>query len=117
MMSSFRKVAEKLTEQSGVLDRAPCRWCGDPTARATLVNYGARCFRCYEDFCAEAFAPRAPRNDTPQQREMRKGLRGYKPVNVLQRDVVFDPAQLEAAKRAEERRVAQYAQQHGISLA
>jgi hypothetical protein len=117
MMNSFRKVAAQLTEQSGVLDRAPCRTCDEPTPRAALGNFGGTCFRCYEEYCGQAYAKQPLRNDTPTQREMRKHLRGIKPVNVLHRDVVFDSVDLEAKKRAEDRRVAEYARQHGIPLA
>lgn len=31
----------------------PCLWCGKPTARLTLANYGARCFECYEAYRRE----------------------------------------------------------------
>jgi hypothetical protein len=31
--------------------RLPCRWCGAPTLGATLSQYGARCFECYEAYC------------------------------------------------------------------
>jgi len=31
----------------------PCRWCGASTAVATLANYGARCFACYEAYRRE----------------------------------------------------------------
>lgn len=34
--------------------RSPCRWCGGDTLLATLAQYGARCFRCYEASCREA---------------------------------------------------------------
>lgn len=32
-------------------DRLPCMWCKEPTARATLSQYGARCFSCFEAYC------------------------------------------------------------------
>lgn len=31
--------------------RLPCAWCKEPTLVATLTQYGARCFRCYEASC------------------------------------------------------------------
>ncbi len=34
--------------------RQPCRWCGESTLRTMLAQYGARCFRCFEAYCAEA---------------------------------------------------------------
>jgi hypothetical protein len=34
-------------------NRRPCLFCHRPTLIATLSNYGARCFRCYEDYCTE----------------------------------------------------------------
>lgn len=34
-----------------------CRWCHKPTLVATLMQYGARCFQCYEAYCNEV--PRA----------------------------------------------------------
>ncbi len=32
----------------------PCSKCRRPTQRATLANYGAQCFACYEAYCQEA---------------------------------------------------------------
>lgn len=42
----------------------PCARCGRPTARATLVQYGARCFSCYEDYIKE----RLPEARIPKER-------------------------------------------------
>jgi hypothetical protein len=54
-----RKIAEKLGEE----DRLPCLVCKVPTKFETLSNYGARCWRCYEDYCLKA-----PRVSGPQAR-------------------------------------------------
>jgi len=40
-------------------NRMPCRRCGTQTLVGTLNHYGARCFRCYGEYCTE-----------PQQRPM-----------------------------------------------
>lgn len=58
----------------------PCGWCRKETRHATLVNYGGRCFRCFEDYCAQGVRGGAPgyadgKRDTPQQAEMRQRLR------------------------------------------
>jgi hypothetical protein len=47
-------------------ERLPCRWCGTPTLRATLAQYGARCFGCYEVFCQ---APQPPFRFVGDKRE------------------------------------------------
>jgi hypothetical protein len=30
----------------------PCRYCGKSTLVATLSQYGARCFSCFEKYCS-----------------------------------------------------------------
>lgn len=47
--------------------RQPCRWCDAPTSIATLNQYGARCFGCYESYCRNV--PEA----TPYMADKRKG--------------------------------------------
>lgn len=42
-----RTLAESSSETIDVL---PCAKCGRQTQHATLANYGARCFQCYEDY-------------------------------------------------------------------
>lgn len=53
----------------------PCAWCRKPTIKETLANYGARCFQCYEAYCAEDAGVKAGLRDTPQQAEMRKHVK------------------------------------------
>lgn len=118
MSSSYSKVAKQLAEQSGDVDRAPCRECDTPTARATLANYGGQCFGCYEAYCRPGMhgGPKGfltGAGDTPTQAEMRKRVRDLSaPVNVLQRDVAFDPTAIEMAKREAARKVAEYSALH-----
>lgn len=38
----------------------PCRVCGKSTLVETLSNYGARCFSCFEAYCAAAGTSAAP---------------------------------------------------------
>jgi hypothetical protein len=45
-MSSYRNVVKEIVEHSAT-DRLPCRFCGKPTLRETLSQYGARCFECF----------------------------------------------------------------------
>jgi hypothetical protein len=45
-------------------DHLPCRWCQASTPVADLAEYGARCRRCYDAYCAEA-NPRNRRNVGP----------------------------------------------------
>jgi hypothetical protein len=52
-------------------DRLPCRYCGKPTLRETLTQYGARCFRCYEDYLAKALSERVDVGD------QRKSLKSW----------------------------------------
>jgi hypothetical protein len=81
MSSSFRKTVEKLNESSDVTaPRMPCRWCNEPTLVSALNAYGARCFRCYEEYCAKGISGMAQgfchgRQDTLAQAEMRKRAR------------------------------------------
>lgn len=78
-------------------DRMPCSWCRAPTLVATLNQYGARCFECYEAYCqapqpspnvgdkrtgdprawAHALRAREERGDrlTLAQRDMRRAAR------------------------------------------
>ena len=66
-------------------ERHPCRYCNSPTLQATLSQYGARCLRCYEDFCVQGDRSRgfmAGDRDTPQQAEMRKRLKANRPTGV-----------------------------------
>ena len=35
----------------------PCSFCGGATPHATLATYGARCMRCFDEFCARQSAP------------------------------------------------------------
>jgi hypothetical protein len=79
MTSSYRKTVEKLAEQMSEQDLAPCPRCREPTRRATLGNYGARCQRCYDAFCAEGMRGGAKgivdgAADTALQVAMRKAL-------------------------------------------
>ena len=58
----------------------PCMWCGKVTLHATLVNYGARCFACFEAYCARGVRGGGPgfasgKPDTPQQAAMRRALK------------------------------------------
>ena len=53
-----RKTAEKMGYDPG--NRLPCTPCGEATLIATLSNFGARCFACYQAYC------RAPR-ETPER--------------------------------------------------
>lgn len=38
------------TSEAVADDRADCRWCNKSTLKATLAEYGARCFACYQDW-------------------------------------------------------------------
>jgi hypothetical protein len=56
-MSSYRNVVKEIVEHSAT-DRLPCRFCGAPTLRETLSQYGARCHSCFTDYCrAKPFFP------------------------------------------------------------
>lgn len=50
--SAYSKVRKELADQVDE-SRLPCRYCGAPTLRETLTQYGARCFPCYEGYCRE----------------------------------------------------------------
>ena len=63
-MKSYREVREELSQQTGVDTSMPCTLCSRPTKRETLNAYGARCFRCYELYCAE----RTPSPDVGDKR-------------------------------------------------
>lgn len=39
---------------SGPVRYLQCRYCGKQTLVETLSNYGARCFDCFESYCAKA---------------------------------------------------------------
>jgi len=52
-MSNFKQVREEIEQRLGNDQLLPCMICRKPTQPATLTNYGARCFRCYEAYCAE----------------------------------------------------------------
>lgn len=139
MSSSFRRTVEKLAEQAGEGDRRPCNRCETPTAIATLTQYGGRCFGCFEDFCAAAFAPRPLAYDTVQQAEMRSRVKASSKVPL--RATAGELAELSAnarrlaqhlgkplasseddaaardlAKAAAERKVRDYAAKFGIPL-
>jgi hypothetical protein len=51
-------------------NRLPCRACGTATLIATLSNYGARCFRCYEDYCREPTPKLGKQIRRPMQRSI-----------------------------------------------
>ena len=56
-MSSYRNVVKEIVEHSAT-DRLQCRFCGKPTLRETLSQYGARCFECFTAYCsARPFYP------------------------------------------------------------
>jgi hypothetical protein len=40
-------------EMPATEQRLPCRFCGTSTLRPILVQYGARCYRCYVAYCEE----------------------------------------------------------------
>jgi hypothetical protein len=81
LFDETRDAAPAQTVNSGML---PCLWCQQATKKETLVAYGARCFRCYEAYCAEGLKGGAGgfetgRPDTEQQAAMRRALRGALP--------------------------------------
>lgn len=103
MKTSFRKTVEKFADQGDdVGGRLPCLFCQTPTQRATLSQYGARCFRCYEAYCQE---PQAPAR-----------VSQLKQPSVLNRRQEADAEQRDQAKKEQARRVAEYAQRRGIAL-
>lgn len=54
-MSTYSSAKERAAQQSANQHPGyrPCRYCGKETKQETLVEYGARCFECYEHYCAE----------------------------------------------------------------
>lgn len=53
-MSQYTDAVKRMADaapQDG--SRLPCHLCGEPTLHATLTQYGARCYPCYERWCAE----------------------------------------------------------------
>ncbi len=78
MSSSFRKTVEAIAEQ--MPSRAPCTVCRDSTLLATLSNYGARCLKCYDDFCSKGMRGMSQgfvdgRRDNMKQAEMRRAMK------------------------------------------
>lgn len=68
-MKSFREVRQELMTQTG--DAPPemaCRWCGKMTSVGSLNAYGARCFKCYEDYCraSQSYVDTGNKNDSPK---------------------------------------------------
>jgi hypothetical protein len=63
-MSYKTKVVDRGEEAPADRDPANdpmnCPQCGGITRRGTLSNYGARCFKCYEDYCREPFRQLQP---------------------------------------------------------
>ena len=53
----------------------PCMVCRGMTLHATLVNYGRRCFGCYEAYCSAGVGGSGLVKDTPAQAEMRKHVK------------------------------------------
>lgn len=56
MTSGYAKARRELADQrdgSGDASMVPCPRCQSPAMRETLSLYGARCFACYRDYCAE----------------------------------------------------------------
>jgi hypothetical protein len=48
--------------------RLPCRNCAEPTLTATLSQYGALCFTCYEACCAEGSTQRPVKRLTDKEK-------------------------------------------------
>jgi len=48
------KPSQDEQQQDGPVRYLPCRYCGKQTLVETLSQYGARCFSCFEAYCAEA---------------------------------------------------------------
>lgn len=42
------------SQDSGPVSYLPCRVCGKSTLVETLSNYGARCYACFDAYCANA---------------------------------------------------------------
>lgn len=127
-----RDVADLADAASGgAIKNMPCRVCKTPTQVTTLGQYGARCFSCYERFCAgedqserhyAAFGD-ADYKDTPTQRDMRTRIRGRignlkLPATPIERTAaeVADEQRIEQAKRDTQRRVDAYRREHGIKI-
>lgn len=108
-MSSYREVRRETAEKMGDEKHPPlpCMTCREDTPRATLSTYGARCIRCYHEYCAAAF----------------KGTPGIKPKPIssaLKRLNAGSEADDENRRRDSQERQAQavreYAEQKGLAL-
>ena len=60
-----RRTAEAMGEEPAE-DCMPCGWCNEPTPRAALSAYGARCYRCYEAYKREPQPARRHAQAGPQ---------------------------------------------------
>lgn len=69
-MSTYRKVREKLADQSGqddtVVDLLPCRYCGVQTKRETLSLLGARCRECFAQYQRLGYSGGQPPREAAQ---------------------------------------------------
>lgn len=135
MKSDFSKAVQKLNEAAAPASgepMRPCIVCGTPTQVVTLSTYGARCLRCYRDFCDAAFYPDelfyfgdAAYRDTPTQRDMRTRIRGRignlrLPATNIERKAAMQTvsddveARLLQAKRDTQARVDAYKRERGL---
>lgn len=49
-----KKTADRMAATPGESDkRLPCATCGEVTLIATLRDFGARCFGCYQAYCRD----------------------------------------------------------------
>lgn len=87
MTSKYRDRTGEVVTQDGKepIPPQPCTFCGRSTPHATLANYGARCFACFEAYCEKGLKGATHgftdgRRDTPQQTAMRAALKANRPT-------------------------------------
>lgn len=54
---SLTDIRNRTAEKMAAPEILQCSFCGKPTQRETLSQYGARCFSCYEDYCRRSMPP------------------------------------------------------------
>ena len=78
-MSYRTRVQEKGEDVADARDPANdtmnCQLCNGLTKRGTLSAYGARCFRCFDAFCASRPEPREPSTYASKVREINRNHR------------------------------------------
>lgn len=108
-MSKYRELRRETAEKMGDDEHPPlpCMTCREDTPRATLSTYGARCVRCYQEYCRAA---QSARPGTPRPRSI-LGAFG----RVAQQDE-DDAARRRDRQERQAQAVEDYAQQHGLPL-